>query len=509
MRKYIIYCLVSVLLISLVPVGKVNAAGPEVYEITIYPNRMLLFNFDNDDLVLGDVKVSYDVDYESNNVNIYFDESIFVSDIISSGNTIHKSVSFNDSELLEVNKELDTNGFVSDNVQKISLSYGEVSNVSSITIQSANIDFSGGLLDGKPISIEYVKKYKYPVAYMDYRDTLRLTDNNFDTSEKFIFWLSSVGTNYSFNYVFNEPVDIKYYRIMCSIFGGNFLLKFYDENGVILLEKSIRSGSLNGELVEIDVSNCKKIVGSFSGSLDNRVRCTIYDFNLYSDKPKIPDVIGLEHVVNDNNVIFTWTNPTFYNFIGVNIYRNDILIAESYNGTSYTDSELDPGEYTYKITTVDSNGNESKGINISITIEEPPPLPSVVKGIKIINKSSTGGMVTWNLNPESENIKKYIVYINGEKHGETETPSYILKGLEEGKKYDITVAAMNDVGEGPKSSPVFFMPTKILDMRESIKIRDIFSNISMFFRNMWSLLALALAIIISPKIYNLIKTNVT
>ena len=81
-RKFIIYGLVVVLLVGLVPVGA-NAEEPEVYEITIYPNRRQLFNFDNDDLVLGDVKGSYDVDYESNEVDIYFEEPIFIDDVIS------------------------------------------------------------------------------------------------------------------------------------------------------------------------------------------------------------------------------------------------------------------------------------------------------------------------------------------------------------------------------------------------------------------------------------------
>lgn len=217
------------------------------------------------------------------------------------------------------------------------------------------------------------------------------------------------------------------------------------------------------------------------------------------------EVKNLNYTVEGNNVTLTWTNPTSENFEGVNVYRNGELIKENCVEEMYVDEGLSPGIYEYKVTTIEA-GRESPGITINVSVQS---APTPVKNVRITNMTSTGGLVTWTENPAYENVEKYIVYVNGEKHGEIEAPPYPLEGLEEGKTYTISVQAINNYGISEPPTAITYTPTKLSEIKDTIRIGDIFTYLSMLFVNMWPLLALGLAIIISPKIYNLFKRNVT
>ena len=162
------------------------------------------------------------------------------------------------------------------------------------------------------------------------------------------------------------------------------------------------------------------------------------------------------------------------------------------------------GTYQYRITTLEA-GEESEGITIDVSVQT---IPTPVKGVNMINTSSTGGSITWEPNPKAQNIIKYIVYVNGEKHGEIENPPYKLEDLEVGKKYDIAVSAVNDLGEGDRSDTVSYTPSKIEDLKSTIKVGEIFSYISLLFLKVWPLLALSLTFILFPHITNAIKSVV-
>lgn len=582
MRKYVIYCLVALLLIGLVPVGVSAAENDGIYEIVIYPNKKGMQTLDSEEnLVLGDIEVTYDVNYENNEIDIYFEEPIFVSDVISEGSTIHKTIKVNDFDEIEVNEELKTDGFMFASVNKLKMKYEDINSVEYIKIQSGNEpDFSGGLLDNT--SYEF---YSNGTTSIDGR----LTDNDLST---FIYFNPTGDYKVYFKNFGVFKVDK--FRIFLNSYHryGNIFYNFF-RNGESVKSFAVRGATHSSGLYEktFEPFECDLIEIDFRISSGSGSAC---EFNVYGELLEYPDteppaeVNNLCYTLNGQNVNLSWVNPNNEDFAGVNIYRDDVLIVKNYVGESYIDEGLEVGIYEYKVTTVDNVNNESEGVKITVTIEEPleevtnldytveddkvtltwtnptsenfegvniyrdgklikttidesfsenlpsgiyeyrittteagrespgiiinvlvQSAPTPVKNVRITNMTSTGGLVTWTENPTYENVEKYIIYVNGEKHGEIEAPPYPLQGLEEGKTYTISVQAINSYGTSEPPTAITYTPTKLSEIKDTIKINDIFSYLSMLFKNMWPLLALVLAIILSPKIYNLIKSNVT
>lgn len=554
------------LLIGLVP-EKVNAAEPDVYKVTIHPNKnnynIYNLSLDEENMILNGVGVNYKTDFNNNTVDIHFDEPIFISDIISKGNAVHESIEFNNYETIEVNQNLETSGYRKNEIDNIVLKYSSLEDVESITLCSANIE-------------DYLNGYFDEVDYSDH-DCYVFVDNDLNTGAPI-----SIGAK-PLSIKFDKPIDITGYIFNANFYANIAYLYFYNDEGEILYSK--KHYNIDSDILfNVNIKNVKRVYFY----LNHTSAGSLYEFEVFYNNDIIPpgDIINLNYVLEDGNVNLTWVNPIDEDFSGVNIYRNSILIEKNYIGESYVDRNLLPGLYEYKITTIDEFGNESEGVDIFIKIEKPPEdvkdfnytvednsitmtwinpdsaegvniyrngeliettteeifsenlspgiyeykitvlesgqesqgiiikvsiqsAPTTVKNIRIINMTSTGGEIMWTENPAYENVIKYAIYVNGEKHGEIETPPYPIEGLEEGQTYNIGVTAINSYGESEPPATITFTPTKLSELKNSINIGDIFSYISILFKNIWPLLAIALAIIISPKIYNLIKTNVT
>jgi predicted RNA-binding protein with TRAM domain len=178
------------------------------------------------------------------------------------------------------------------------------------------------------------------------------------------------------------------------------------------------------------------------------------------------------------------------------VYLNGEKYGEI-TGTEYTISDLQPNTtYEVTVTAINEAGEGPASEPLIFTTPELPPEPATkVKNVVIKNMTSTSATISWTPNPEAEKITKYIIYLNGEKYGETEDTEYVIEGLKKGEKYVVTVTAVNDLGEGPASEPITFTTSKIADISNTIKVQDILSSIAVLFTNLWPLLAFALALI--------------
>lgn len=502
MRKFIMILLVVIMLIPAIP--SLAAGNEDKHEVTIYPNGKGMFRTTSNDLVIGDVRVTYSVDDEKNEIDIYFDEAIFVGDVISEGDTVHKTIKFDsEDELIEVEEELSTSGFVSANVSNIKLNYEDVNSVNSVTIQSVDMDFHGGLLDGKPF-------YYMSAGSSDFSNRssplYNSTDADIGTSDK-------VGSSsYQSYFRFEEPTDINKIKILSSN-GPSVLFKefgtsstnFLRNDGTLQSSKTTLNGTTTGLEIHTNLKNIEVIILKST----NHISLEVFEFNVYGEvqpeepKPPQEEITELDYTVeSNNNVTLSWTNPSNDKFEGVKIYRDGIYLETT---TEECFSETLPiGTYQYRMTTLEA-GEESKGVILDVSVQT---IPTPVKGINMINTSSSGGSITWDPNPKGQNISKYIIYINGQKHGEVENPPYQLEGIEVGKKYDIAVSAVNDLGEGDRSKPVSYIPSKIEDLKTAIKIEEIFSYIAMLFTKVWPLLALTITVALFPYITNAIKSVV-
>lgn len=83
-------------------------------------------------------------------------------------------------------------------------------------------------------------------------------------------------------------------------------------------------------------------------------------------------------------------------FVGANVYRDGVLIAEALTDTSYLDVAVEPGDYTYCVTYVYESGAEScLGANcVEVSLTEPctPPFNLTATGVEQNNEVT----LTWN-----------------------------------------------------------------------------------------------------------------
>jgi alpha-tubulin suppressor-like RCC1 family protein/chitodextrinase len=81
--------------------------------------------------------------------------------------------------------------------------------------------------------------------------------------------------------------------------------------------------------------------------------------------------------VAHNELTLNWINPTDNDFSHVNIYEGNTLVSGNVTGTSKKLTGLQPGTtYNFAIKTVDTSGNESAGVPISVTTITPSNDPA-------------------------------------------------------------------------------------------------------------------------------------
>ena len=139
----------------------------------------------------------------------------------------------------------------------------------------------------------------------------------------------------------------------------------------------------------------------------------------------------------------TWSNPSDSDFNHANVYRNNTLVGNSTNG-SYTDSGLSSSTtYTYKVTSVDTLGNESTGTTLSVTTADITP-PAEVTNLSGTHTETTVSL-TW-INPTTSDFNHANVYRNSSLLGNSAGGSYSDSGLVGGTSYTYKVTTVDNSG---------------------------------------------------------------
>lgn len=127
-------------------------------------------------------------------------------------------------------------------------------------------------------------------------------------------------------------------------------------------------------------------------------------------KPKLWEITNNTETHTANSVTLNWTNPMDTEFDHVNVYRNAVKIA-SITAESYTDNGLtSETSYAYKVTTVDTRGNESSGINMTAKTLDITPPDSV--GNLTATESGKNVALSWT-NPAQLDFEKVRLKRNG------------------------------------------------------------------------------------------------
>ena len=98
---------------------------------------------------------------------------------------------------------------------------------------------------------------------------------------------------------------------------------------------------------------------------------------------------NLSRTVSGNNVNLTWTAPNTVSFYKV--YRNNTLIKTGHTATTYTDSNLSAGTYSYYVTAMYNNVESPPSNTVSATISSGGDQTFTVNGVSFTMKRVQGG----------------------------------------------------------------------------------------------------------------------
>jgi len=139
---------------------------------------------------------------------------------------------------------------------------------------------------------------------------------------------------------------------------------------------------------------------------------------------------------------------------GYIVRRNGVQVATPVS-TSYADTGLSVGTYSYTVAACDAAGNISpNSTSVSITIADTTP-PTTPTGLTGAAAGSTGANLSWSASTDNVGVTGYIVRRNGVQVATPVSRSYADTGLSAATAYSYTVAARDAAGNiSPNSANV-------------------------------------------------------
>lgn len=239
--------------------------------------------------------------------------------------------------------------------------------------------YSGGQLDGRSLNFITGASAAYGVTQST---TTNATDNN--TSTRVDLGITS-GKYDTLWYKFTKPVSITAYQANWA--SGTLTTKFYDSDGNV-----IQTGTNPTSGVRTNIS----VSGVYGISVQNThatAGMSIYEYDVFGTIDSTPpsNVSSLTTSnITKSAIRLNFTTPSSSDFDKYKIYRNGSLIYTSGSGISkssayiYTASGLTSGtSYTFKVTSVDTSGNESAGTSVTASTLDITP-PAEVSGVSFI-----------------------------------------------------------------------------------------------------------------------------
>jgi len=169
--------------------------------------------------------------------------------------------------------------------------------------------------------------------------------------------------------------------------------------------------------------------------------------------PTVPT--GLVGTPGTGQASLTWTASTDnVGVTGYKVYRGGVLVG-SPAGPSFIETGLMNGvAYSYTVAAVDATGNTSAPTAAVSVTPKDTQAPSIPTGITLtLNAQQHSIGVAWSPSIDNVAVVKYRVYRNGTLVGQPTTTSYNDTGLDNGKTYSYTVAAVDAAGNASAQAP--------------------------------------------------------
>ena len=160
----------------------------------------------------------------------------------------------------------------------------------------------------------------------------------------------------------------------------------------------------------------------------------------------------------DQSAAISWTAPSYTGASGGSISGYKVYVGTnapvsvSAASTSYTATGLANGtNYNVTVTALSSDGESfNNGAQASVMPNVLPAAPSSVSVAGI----DSALVMAWTPTANGATIASYNLYINGNLVTNIAAPSTskLLRALANGTSYDVTISAVNNIGEGPQST---------------------------------------------------------
>jgi fibronectin type 3 domain-containing protein len=164
--------------------------------------------------------------------------------------------------------------------------------------------------------------------------------------------------------------------------------------------------------------------------------------------------VNLTGAPSNGSVLLDWEASE--GAVSYNIYRSDGTTSSSDTNTANIDGLENEKPYTFRVTAVDADGNESpasKGVTAVPQENVDTEAPAAPSGLKA-KPGKDNVKLQWNANKESD-LSGYRIYINGTIYGTVPagTTSIVVSPLELNREYTLTATALDRAGNESEASP--------------------------------------------------------
>lgn len=170
------------------------------------------------------------------------------------------------------------------------------------------------------------------------------------------------------------------------------------------------------------------------------------------------EVSEIKKVVSGTSIQFSYKLPIDGDFSHLQVWRNNVMIADNLKINSFNDSDLDyDTTYNYVFKSVDFTGNVSNGSSLTVKtmpeIDEIAPLSPV--GVDVISGNASL-FLSWSASPEND-VVGYNVYIDGVKRNGSPVSgnSFRMTNLVNGQEYSLQVSAVDTSGNESELTQTF------------------------------------------------------
>ncbi|MFP3674966.1 hypothetical protein SB724_19205 [Bacillus sp. SIMBA_031] len=260
--------------------------------------------------------------------------------------------------------------------------------------EEQSTDFSGGILDGVHVMVEFdfATSYSY---------TTKLTDNKVGTFEQ--FYPST--TNKQIRIV-SGIVDsqLEYFRIHTTSNAPSLQLSIPDADTGKKTTYTVPSEYFKGKPFKLenapDYAGTNVTISPFT----NRDR--VQEINFYGKA--FQNISNVHYELKGTSIKFNYNLPDRFNFLM--IYANGEQIESRYKDSTFRIDDLKPNtEYTFKMVSYSKHLQQSKPYTVTIKTksEQPPEIENAV-----VSKENDGYVVSW----EEPTNGQIIIYLDGQKY---------------------------------------------------------------------------------------------